>query len=165
MGLAERGSEVADESKSLIEIYIPTPKKKFIASAVAGPKPVEPPHLPVLKGPRDPVEVAANMQRYGLAWVCANCTNWYRGRERGIEVAGKPVCAAPNPCGGVAQRMGYPEYDGPLDPLSLMENCVMCGESAPKHVKTSDGQRTGYCEKHLKELTKLRDHDQKRLRG
>lgn len=156
---------MADETKSLIEIYVPTPKKKFVARTVAGPAVIEPPHLPVLKGPRDPVEVQANMERYKLAWICANCTHWYRGREREVMVNGKPVCAAPNPCGGVAQRMGYPEYDGPLNPVVIMETCAVCGDAAPKHVRTSDGQRTGYCEKHLEELTKLADHDQKRLRG
>lgn len=138
-------SDAANQSR--LQIHVPKRKLVFCADYVrpkeevaAGPGPQR------TGGPRNEVEVQAQRALHGISTVCARCERWHEGRERGLETAGVPVCAAPGPCAGLARRMGYPHYRGPMSLLDLQKTCCVCGAAADKSVGTPDGRRVGYCE-------------------
>jgi hypothetical protein len=74
----------------------------------------------------------------GLSAVCSHCVHWHNALDRdGVaKSCGKK-------CGGPAQGMAFPLYNGPLNG-NLESICFICGQSAQAMVCIGGG-RIGVC--------------------
>jgi hypothetical protein len=97
----------------------------------------------------------------GFGFVCANCDQFWRGVEAGVDLA-RWRCAAvvaQKPCGGPLAGMSFPEYQGPLKER-LEHHCFVCGAESfalvdVRAARTPEAVRqrmVGVCEKHTEML-------------
>ncbi len=87
----------------------------------------------------------------GLSPVCATCSRYWEGRERGLAA---PLCTAARPCGGPVAGMDFPEYDGPI--TNFEKQCFVCGSTATLGIKLPTRERVvGICKPHVGVLDRL----------
>ena len=100
--------------------------------------------------PLDPVKIGLAVQG-GLAAVCATCTRWWEGQDRG-----QATCTAVDGCGSPLRGDDFHEYNGPL--TSFERWCFRCGASSDYLVILADpGRRhVGVCRDHVAMFNELR---------
>jgi hypothetical protein len=94
----------------------------------------------------------------GISFVCANCTKFWKGIERG-----QVQCMAlfeRKQCGGPISGMTFPEYHGPLQRTLFPVTCFVCGAWATAGVKVDGSEELiGVCADHELWLTEMRKFD------
>jgi hypothetical protein len=94
----------------------------------------------------------------GVGYICANCTKFWRGIERG-----QAQCMAlfeRKPCGGPMSGMTFGEYEGPLPRSVFPSICFVCGVEAVMGVKVGDSRELiGVCADHEPWLLQMRKFD------
>lgn len=93
--------------------------------------------------PLNPVKVALAVQS-GLSTVCATCTKYWEGRERGLP---GDSCTAKTPCGSPLAGDDFHEYAGPMSNFS--EFCFVCGDEVAALLEKRGSSRLfGVCARH-----------------
>lgn len=92
----------------------------------------------------------------GVAFLCATCTRWAEGIDKGMSDAdGDQICASAHSCHGPLEGGGFEEYDGPLQGY-LSKFCHVCGGSATKAIAPKGvDRRVGVCNACLEMLRGL----------
>lgn len=94
--------------------------------------------------------VSAAIQR-GVSVVCATCSRYWAGRERGLP---DPQCTVEKPCGSPFAGLTFPEYEGPI--TDFAQFCFVCGSRAAHGVKVREEPRViGMCSAHVQLLGQL----------
>lgn len=100
--------------------------------------------------PLNPAKVALAVQS-GLSTVCATCTRYWEGRDRGLP---GDACTARKPCVSPLDGGDYPEYLGPLQEFTVW--CFICGDNAACAVQRRGSTRLfGVCAGHRNLLPKM----------
>ncbi len=90
--------------------------------------------------------------RSGLSAVCATCSKYWEGRERGLP---EPRCTSVKGCGSPMAGDDFSEYDGPLRELDQW--CFVCARPSRYGVRIKNRARViGVCEAHAKLLSSLK---------
>lgn len=85
----------------------------------------------------------------GLSPVCATCTKYWEGMDKGLGACTGKACAGP-----IAGK-DFPEYDGPMEQLD--KYCFACTSHATMVIKPTEGTRLiGICDEHLQLIDRLR---------
>ena len=104
--------------------------------------------------PLDPQLVEAAV-RSGLSSVCATCTKYWAGREKGLP---EPRCTAVTKCGSPLAGDDFHEYDGPLREFDRW--CFVCAEDSKYGITVQGRKRVvGVCGKHVRLLADLKPVD------
>ena len=86
----------------------------------------------------------------GVSPVCATCSRYWEGRERGLP---DPQCTEAG-CGGPFAGLTFPKYAGPITDFTKW--CFVCSAMATKAVKVGGKPRLiGMCDTHLPMLGKV----------
>jgi len=83
----------------------------------------------------------------GLSFVCAACTRWHDGVEKGVkDHEGDQMCTHFRVCFGPMSGGSFDYYNGPLS-TSLVRFCYVCGNEADKAIEPQvpNGKRIGCC--------------------
>lgn len=79
----------------------------------------------------------------GVSAVCATCTRWWEGQDRGLS-----KCTAASSCGGPIAGMDFPLYEGPI--AAFERFCFVCASEAPFGIKLPERSRViGICRSHI----------------
>ena len=92
----------------------------------------------------------------GVCFICATCTNWYKGKDKGLKDSlGDPVCGF-DKCAGPVFGGDFKDYDGPLKEYKA-KFCYLCGRQATHLVsaKKSNAMKIGLCSDHAKEVERF----------
>lgn len=104
--------------------------------------------------PLDPHLVEAAVKS-GLSSVCATCTKYWAGRERGLP---EPRCTAVSKCGSPLAGDDFHEYEGPIREFDRY--CFVCAQPSKYGIKVRDGKRlVGVCDTHVRLLADLKPVD------
>lgn len=99
----------------------------------------------------DPALVEATI-RSGLSAVCATCTKYWQGRERGLP---EPKCTAVAPCGSPLANDDFSSYEGPIQLFSKF--CFVCAGPSKAGLTVRGRKRIiGVCAEHLKMFRNLK---------
>jgi len=100
--------------------------------------------------PLDAVKVALAVQD-GLSTVCATCSRYWEGRDRGLP---GDSCTARTPCGSPLMGDDFHEYAGPLSAFDSW--CFICGDEPACTIgKPGSQRRFGVCARHKQMLPRL----------
>lgn len=101
--------------------------------------------------PLNVVKVAQAIQS-GLSTVCATCSKYWEGRERGLP---GDTCTAKSPCGSPLAGDDFHEYDGPM--AAFDQFCFVCGGDVVALInKRGSLRRFGLCAKHKQIVPNLK---------
>ncbi len=94
--------------------------------------------------PLNPAKVGLAVQN-GLSTVCATCTRYWEGRDRGLP---EPQCTASDGCGSPLRGDDFHEYVGPLS--NFEHWCFVCGSASRFGVRVQGRSRMlGVCQTHV----------------
>lgn len=93
----------------------------------------------------------------GLSIICATCTKYHQGRERGLE-----TCTAVDGCGSPIVGDTFHEYEGPIK--DFLAFCFVCGQKSDKALDVKGHRRRiGVCLKHLDFVVSMAPKGNRRL--
>lgn len=101
----------------------------------------------------DPLRVALAVKS-GLSVVCATCTKYWEGRDRGLP---DPQCTSITNCGSPLAGDDFHDYTGPMGG-NLSDWCFVCGSLSTHGVRIRKKVRSrtvGVCDEHLPYLVQL----------
>lgn len=104
--------------------------------------------------PLNPAKVGLAVQS-GLSIVCATCTRYWEGRERGLPGS---RCTSTTGCGSPLAGDTFHDYSGPITDFARW--CFMCGSESEYAVQLPQSQRLfGVCGAHVARLSELRPQE------
>ncbi len=99
----------------------------------------------------DPIKVAMAVEKQGLSVVCATCTKYWKGREKGLP---EPQCTAIDGCGSPIGGGTFHEYQGPIPDFKVW--CFVCGAAPDKFMFIAGNPMLfGICNTHLEDAKSL----------
>lgn len=99
----------------------------------------------------NPAKVGLAVQS-GVSIVCATCTRYWEGRERGLPGS---RCTSTSGCGSPLAGDDFHDYSGPITDFTRW--CFMCGNESVYAVQSPPSPRLfGVCDEHAKMLMELR---------
>lgn len=96
-------------------------------------------------------DLAEAAVRSGLSAVCATCSRYWEGRDKGLP---EPRCTAKSKCGSPLAGDDFHEYSGPITEFD--QQCFVCAGPSRYGISVRGRERViGVCAEHAKLLSDL----------